>query len=125
MGPDHPAYVAFTSGSTGRPKAILGPHAPLPHFLAWHCGSFGLGEADRFSLLSGLAHDPLLRDLFTPLWSGGTLCIPTGSDFDLITRSLAAAGVRFDTRKDVIRLSFHVCNTPDDAIAIAKAWGGG
>lgn len=55
---------------------------------------------------------------------GGTLCIPTGGDFERITSSLTAAGVRFDSRKDVVRLSFHVCNTPDDAIAIARAWAG-
>jgi len=55
---------------------------------------------------------------------GGTLCIPTGGDFERITRSLTAAGVRFDSRKDVVRLSFHVCNTPDDAIAIARASAG-
>ena len=27
-------------------------------------------------MLSGLSHDPLLRDIFTPLWLGATLCIP-------------------------------------------------
>jgi len=27
-------------------------------------------------MLSGLAHDPLQRDIFTPLWLGATLCIP-------------------------------------------------
>ncbi|MCP4655124.1 MAG: AMP-binding protein, partial [bacterium] len=32
--------------------------------------------SDRFPMLSGLAHDPLLRDLFTPLWLGATLVIP-------------------------------------------------
>jgi thioesterase domain-containing protein/acyl carrier protein len=31
-------------------------------------------------MLSGLAHDPLLRDIFTPLWMGATLCIPSLSD---------------------------------------------
>ncbi|HEX6287623.1 MAG TPA: amino acid adenylation domain-containing protein, partial [Herpetosiphonaceae bacterium] len=76
VAPDDLAYVAFTSGSTGAPKAILGTHRPLAHFLAWHCQTFGLDETDRFSMLSGLAHDPLLRDIFTPLWLGATLCIP-------------------------------------------------
>jgi amino acid adenylation domain-containing protein len=75
-GPDDLAYLAFTSGSTGTPKGILGAHGPLSHFLEWHCGTFGLGAGDRFSLVSGLAHDPLLRDVFTPLWTGGTLHIP-------------------------------------------------
>ncbi|HLO02229.1 MAG TPA: amino acid adenylation domain-containing protein [Symbiobacteriaceae bacterium] len=74
--PDDLAYVSFTSGSTGAPKGILGTHRPLSHFLAWYVERFGLSEADRFSMLSGLAHDPLLRDLFTPLWLGATLYVP-------------------------------------------------
>jgi amino acid adenylation domain-containing protein len=74
--PEAPAWIAFTSGSTGEPKGIVGSHRPLSHFLAWHETTFGLGENDRFSLLSGLAHDPLLRDVFTPLWVGGELHVP-------------------------------------------------
>ncbi|HEV2864150.1 MAG TPA: amino acid adenylation domain-containing protein [Pyrinomonadaceae bacterium] len=80
VGPDDAAYVAFTSGSTGGPKGIVGSHRPLGHFLRWHSETFGLGEADRFSMLSGLAHDPLLRDVFTPLWLGATLCVPDAED---------------------------------------------
>lgn len=75
-GPDDLAYIAFTSGTRGKPKAIQGPHKPLSHFIKWHCKNFGLTENDRFSMLSGLSHDPLLRDIFTPLWLGATLCIP-------------------------------------------------
>ena len=41
--------------------------ARSPTSCAWHAATFGLGADDRFSLLSGLAHDPLLRDVFTPL----------------------------------------------------------
>lgn len=74
--PDALAYLAFTSGSTARPKAIEGTHLPLSHFLRWHTETFGLNADDRVALLSGLSHDPLLRDLFTPLWTGGTLVIP-------------------------------------------------
>jgi amino acid adenylation domain-containing protein len=76
VGPESLAYIAFTSGTAGQPKAIQGTHAPLSHFLAWHSDTFGLRDTDRFSMLSGLAHDPLLRDIFTPLWLGATLCIP-------------------------------------------------
>ncbi|WP_375341428.1 amino acid adenylation domain-containing protein [Lyngbya sp. CCY1209] len=78
--PDDLAYIAFTSGSTGVPKGILGTHRPLAHFIRWHVRQFQLTAEDRFSLLSGLAHDPLLRDIFTPLTVGGTLEIPKADD---------------------------------------------
>src|SRR3712207_7746250 len=47
--------------STGTPKGIVGTERSLSHFLDWHVRTFGLDETDRFSLLSGLSHDPLLR----------------------------------------------------------------
>lgn len=80
--PDNLAYIAFTSGSTGKPKGILGTHRPLSHFVQWHSQTFGFTEKDRFSMLSGLSHDPLLRDIFTPLWVGATLCIPEQKDIE-------------------------------------------
>jgi amino acid adenylation domain-containing protein len=70
------AYVSFTSGSTGAPKGIVTTHGPLPHFITWHCAHGELSASDRFSLLSGLSHDPLLRDIFTPLSLGASLHIP-------------------------------------------------
>jgi amino acid adenylation domain-containing protein len=89
VGPGDPAYVAFTSGSTGEPKAILGTHGPLTHFLAWDAATFGLGEGDRFSLLSGLGHDPLLRDLLVPLALSATLCVPPPASLERPERLLA------------------------------------
>jgi amino acid adenylation domain-containing protein len=83
VGPNDLAYLSFTSGSTGQPKGIVGTHRPLSHFMQWHSQTFDLNASDRFSMLSGLAHDPLLRDIFTPLWLGGTLCIPNAEDFGL------------------------------------------
>ncbi|MEM7351561.1 MAG: amino acid adenylation domain-containing protein [Acidobacteriota bacterium] len=70
------AYLAFTSGSTGKPKGVLGEHLPIAHFLDWYCATFQVSESDRFAMLSGLGHDPLLRDLFAPLSLGATLVVP-------------------------------------------------
>ncbi|MES2940789.1 MAG: amino acid adenylation domain-containing protein [Pseudomonadota bacterium] len=76
LGADDLAVIAFTSGSTGKPKAVEGRHGPLTHFLPWAQRNFGFGDTERFSMLSGLAHDPLQRDIFTPLCLGARICIP-------------------------------------------------
>ncbi|MEM7587044.1 MAG: amino acid adenylation domain-containing protein, partial [Acidobacteriota bacterium] len=73
---DDPAILTFTSGSTGKPKGVLGRHGPLTHFLSWQAERFGHGRHDRVSVLSGLSHDPLQRDLFTPLCLGAAAVFP-------------------------------------------------
>jgi len=73
---DDLACVAFTSGTQGLPKGILGTQGPVVHFLERQAAAFGLTGGDRFSLLSGLSHDPVLRDVFAPLALGAVLCIP-------------------------------------------------
>lgn len=52
----------------------------LTHFYPWMGEEFGMGEADRFSMLSGIAHDPIQRDVFTPIFFGATIHIPDASD---------------------------------------------
>jgi amino acid adenylation domain-containing protein len=76
---DDLAYIAFTSGSTGAPKGVLGRHGSLTLFTNWAVEKFDLNESDRFCMFSGLAHDPLHRDIFTPLQLGGKLSIPDPS----------------------------------------------
>jgi amino acid adenylation domain-containing protein len=80
--PDDLAYIAFTSGSTGQPKGVMGRHGPLTLFTSWAIDRFQLNEHDRFCMVSGLAHDPLHRDIFTPLQLGGTICIPDSQDLE-------------------------------------------
>jgi amino acid adenylation domain-containing protein len=80
VGPESLACVTFTSGSAGRPKGVLGLHGSLSHFLPWQTEAFGFRADDRFSMLAGLAHDPLQRDIFTPLWVGASIWIPDPKD---------------------------------------------
>lgn len=85
VSPESPAYVFFTSGSTGQPKGILGSHKGLSHFLAWQRKQFEIGTQDRVAQLTSLSFDVVLRDVFLPLTSGATLCLPERDD-------LAASG---------------------------------
>ena len=91
-----PACLTFTSGSAGAPKGVLGRHGPLTHFLPWQRDTFDLGPGDRCSLLSGVSHDPVQRDIFTALCLGATLVVPDADgmlDAAFLARWLAEAGV--------------------------------
>ncbi len=74
---DNPAaYIYFTSGTTGVPKGVLGSHNGLSHFISWQRDKFGINDTDRFAQLTNVTFDVYLRDIFLPLTSGATICIP-------------------------------------------------
>ena len=87
--PDDIAYISFTSGSTGRPKGVLGRHGPLTHFVPWLVETFAFNASDRFSLFSALSHDPLHRDVFTPLTIGASVFIPHPEEWRLPEKATA------------------------------------
>jgi len=62
IGPNDIGTLSFTSGSTGRPKGVRGRHISYTHFYPWMKQEFHFSDHDHFSLLSGIAHDPIQRD---------------------------------------------------------------
>lgn len=76
VGPEAAPTLSYTSGSEGRPKGVLGRHFSLTHYFPWMAQQFGLSDQDRFTMLSGIAHDPIQRDIFTPLFLGAKIIIP-------------------------------------------------
>ncbi|MDQ1353565.1 MAG: hypothetical protein QG657_3871 [Acidobacteriota bacterium] len=69
-------YIYFTSGTTGKPKAIIGQNKGLLHFINWEIQQFDITGQFRVSQFTSQCHDPFLRDIFVPLCTGGTMCIP-------------------------------------------------
>jgi amino acid adenylation domain-containing protein len=112
------AYVAFTSGTTGGPRAVSGTAAPLVHFLGWYSAACALGSTDRFALLGGLSHDPVLRDVLTPLWLGAELHVPPAE-----VHGAPAALVRWlaDRRVTVVHLTPSLARLLADAAAASAS----
>ena len=73
---EDPIYIFFTSGTTGKPKAILGKNKSLVHFAEWEKKFLKDVSRPRVSQISSPGFDAMLRDIFTTLCMGGTICIP-------------------------------------------------
>lgn len=69
-------YIYYTSGSAGSPKGIAGRLKSISHFIRWEIQTFNIPPGWRFSQFTQPAFDAFLRDVFVPLCSGGTVCIP-------------------------------------------------
>ncbi|KKK17794.1 hypothetical protein ARAM_006244 [Aspergillus rambellii] len=80
VGPDSTPTLSFTSGSEGRPKGVRGRHFSLAYYFPWMSETFNLTPNDKFTMLSGIAHDPIQRDIFTPLFLGAQLLVPARED---------------------------------------------
>jgi amino acid adenylation domain-containing protein len=86
--PDALCSIFFTSGSTGKPNAIAGRLKGIAHFVLWEAGALGVREGTRISQLTSPSFDGFLKDVFTPLCAGGTVCIPESREITLDARAL-------------------------------------
>jgi selenocysteine lyase/cysteine desulfurase len=105
-----------------------------PSIAAFVLATEGLRLVKKLSVESILEHNRALARAFleqlprgmhpraTLERSGGTLCLALNEEFEATVTALKALGARFDTRGKVIRMSFHVCNSLDDAMSVAQMW---
>ncbi|MGA9769973.1 MAG: amino acid adenylation domain-containing protein, partial [Blastocatellia bacterium] len=89
LDPDDMSYIYFTSGSTGMPKAIAGRLKGIDHFIRWEIETLGIERGSRVSQLLPFSFDGSLRDIFVPLCSGGTVCVPESKEIVLEPRKLS------------------------------------
>ncbi|MFL6123331.1 amino acid adenylation domain-containing protein [Actinophytocola sp.] len=70
------SHVLFTSGTSGAPAAVVVPGSALAATVNAGLRALPVPGDDRVALLSGLGHDPVLRDILVPLLTGGVLVVP-------------------------------------------------
>ncbi|KAL6720520.1 large subunit of alpha-aminoadipate reductase [Lecanora helva] len=95
VGPDTQPTLSFTSGSEGivvlqvrpiadfwtSPKDVKeGITRKRVMYCAFMRDRFQMSEHDNFTMLSGIAHDPIQRDMFTPMFLGAKLLVPSKED---------------------------------------------
>ena len=75
--PDNPAYVLFTSGSTGKPKGVLVAQREYLSSSLAYAKITNLNSNSRVFNFGSLTFDVTLMEIFTPLLTGGVVCVPT------------------------------------------------
>ena len=74
------ACVLYTSGSTGRPKGIVLSHSALSTMAKTHADALHVGAESRVFQFAAYTFDVSVMDIFTTLYSGGCVCIPSETD---------------------------------------------
>ncbi|MDQ3082686.1 MAG: AMP-binding protein, partial [Gemmatimonadota bacterium] len=68
------AWVMYTSGTSGDPKGVMVTHRAAIIFLNWIAAAFRISPADRFAHTSSLGFGGTIRQVFSTLLAGGTIC---------------------------------------------------
>ncbi|EDY0797862.1 aminotransferase class I/II-fold pyridoxal phosphate-dependent enzyme [Salmonella enterica subsp. enterica serovar Oslo] len=95
---DDCAVITLTSGTTREPRAVMGRYSSLTQFFDWMDERLGPMDGAAFGMCSSIGHDPLQRDIMTPLYLGGYIVIPGERDLNepnRLTRWLAEKKIEF------------------------------
>ncbi|EEO7835815.1 aminotransferase class I/II-fold pyridoxal phosphate-dependent enzyme [Salmonella enterica] len=95
---DDCAVITLTSGTTHEPKAVMGRYSSLTQFFDWMDERLGPMADAAFGMCSSIGHDPLQRDIMTPLYLGGHIVIPGERDLNepqRLSRWLAENRIEF------------------------------
>ncbi len=74
--PNRRAYIIYTSGSTGQPKGVEIEHHSLANLVGAYRESFALTSRDRSTMLSNVAFDASVAEVWPALCAGGSLMVP-------------------------------------------------
>jgi amino acid adenylation domain-containing protein len=75
-------YVIYTSGSTGLPKGAMIQQYAFSNLLDWYERVLSLSESDVVLLLAPISFDLAQKNIFAPLLTGATLCLPDCSPLE-------------------------------------------
>ncbi|KAL3429906.1 hypothetical protein BDV09DRAFT_200156 [Aspergillus tetrazonus] len=96
--PDDIAWIIYTSGSTGTPKGVMLEHRALATSMEAHGSAFGFGTHTRILQFAAHTFDATIQDMFTTLYKGGCVCIPSEHDrVNRLTQSMASMSVNCAT----------------------------
>ncbi|KAL4865749.1 hypothetical protein BDV12DRAFT_174019 [Aspergillus spectabilis] len=96
--PDDLAWIIYTSGSTGTPKGVMLEHGALATSMEAHGSTFGFSTHTRILQFAAHTFDATIQDMFTTLYKGGCVCIPSEQDrVNRLTQSMASMNVNCAT----------------------------
>lgn len=80
ISPTSLAYIMFTSGSTGIPKGVIIDHRTASTSCITHGRVLGFNKSSRVLQFASYTFDASIMEIFTTLFYGGCICIPSDDD---------------------------------------------